>query len=317
MKKSFSVKKIVIAAAAVVVIAAAAAAAVKLPVYIHLKTPFNHVIRGYKDADSREIVEALPDGLIEKLDLSEDDYDDMDEMLQESSDDVLAEFLNDDDYNVKVKILGYKKINKKQLESMNDMYSSLEADVNIKKAYYVDFKLSVKSPEDDLSLTYGVTVGKADGEWCLVGADMLTNSVLIPSAVEYADKAELKTANSNAKTAYNAVAEYVADQETMGIPMSESIAKLSGETDCRSGAPDNEARMAIYDALSANGPSYAGIVNVFMIEDGYETSFVVQWRSDESSPVIGQYPDPVSWDDCNDGNVAWGTYNEGYDYYEY
>ena len=41
-------------------------------------------------------------------------------------------------------------------------------------------------------------------------------AILVPSMMGYVKKSRLKTANGNAKTAYNTIAEYVADKETEG-----------------------------------------------------------------------------------------------------
>ena len=42
-------------------------------------------------------------------------------------------------------------------------------------------------------------------------------AILVPSMMGYVKKSRLKTANGNAKTAYNAVSEYLADLETQGL----------------------------------------------------------------------------------------------------
>lgn len=315
MNKTFTVKKIMIAVIAAAAVVILAFAAVRLPVYMHMKTPFKHIIKGYGDADSREIFEALPDALVEKMELTDEDYDEIDDALQESSDDILSEFLNDDDYKFKVKILGYEKVNDEQRESLMDMYETFGVDIDIKKAYYTDFKLSVKSSEDDLSVTYGIMVGKVDGEWCIVGGDMVTMAALIPSMSNYVNKSKLMTANSNAKMAYNAVASYVADMETQGYSFDESLSKIGGETDCRGIAPSGE-RSIIYDALSENGEN-AGIVNVFKAEINGRETYCVQWRESEDSKTFGQYPDAITWDSIKDsGDVPkWGSYYEySYDY---
>ena len=58
-------------------------------------------------------------------------------------------------------------------------------------------------------------------------------AILVPSMMGYVKKSRLKTANGNAKTAYNAVAEYLADQETQGklADASPEDAKTSAEAE--------------------------------------------------------------------------------------
>ena len=98
--KMQNVKKYIIIAAAVILVMIAVITAIKLPIYLRLKTPFRHIINGFTAADSREMLEALPDALVEKMELSDDDYDDMDDSLSSASEDGLGEFLNDDDYKL-------------------------------------------------------------------------------------------------------------------------------------------------------------------------------------------------------------------------
>ncbi|MBE6867856.1 MAG: prepilin-type N-terminal cleavage/methylation domain-containing protein [Ruminococcus albus] len=103
-------------------------------------------------------------------------------------------------------------------------------------------------------------------------------AILVPSMMGYVKKSRLKTANGNAKTAYNAVAEYLADQETQGLIASASAtdAKTSAEAE-----------------LSTNGEG-SGEVAVKFAEDMTVANpeFTVQWRREDGDPIVGQYPDP-------------------------
>lgn len=105
-------------------------------------------------------------------------------------------------------------------------------------------------------------------------------AILVPSMMGYVKKSRLKTANGNAKTAYNAVAEYLADQETQGklADASTDAAKESAEAE-----------------LSTNG-SGKGIVAV-VFEDNFKTAanpkFGVQWHKEDSDKIVGQYPNPA------------------------
>jgi type IV pilus assembly protein PilA len=104
-------------------------------------------------------------------------------------------------------------------------------------------------------------------------------AILVPSMMGYVKKSRLKTANGNAKTAYNAVAEYLADQETQGLiaSASETAAKSSAEAE-----------------LSTNGEG-SGVVGVQFAEDMTVANpeFLVQWRRTGNDPITGQYPDPA------------------------
>ena len=48
-------------------------------------------------------------------------------------------------------------------------------------------------------------------------------AILVPSMLNYVRKSRLKSANTNAKTAYNAVAEFLAEQESKGISREQAI----------------------------------------------------------------------------------------------
>lgn len=118
-------------------------------------------------------------------------------------------------------------------------------------------------------------------------------AILVPSMMGYVKKARLKTANGNAKTAYNGVSEYLADKETEGELAS---------------ADEQEAADAGAKELSTNGKG-SGIVGVTWDDDPADTSlttfaFTVQWHKAEGDEIVGQYPDPASkLEDC----PAWSS----------
>ncbi|SFC03035.1 hypothetical protein [Ruminococcus albus] len=89
----------------------------------------------------------------------------------------------------------------------------------------------------------------------------------------------LKAANNNAKLGYTAVAEYLADMETQG--------RISEAT-------EQEAADFAIKELGSNG-NISGTVGVrFDGSDDYGfLNFTVQFRADEDSTVIGQYPEPA------------------------
>lgn len=102
-------------------------------------------------------------------------------------------------------------------------------------------------------------------------------AILVPSMMGYVKKSRLKTANGNAKTAYNAVAEYVTDQETLG-----QLASVDNDT-AVSGAKS---------ALASNGTD-AGVVacDVENVIDDSEAIWHCQWKKTAGDEMIGQYPE--------------------------
>ncbi|ADU23283.1 hypothetical protein [Ruminococcus albus] len=91
----------------------------------------------------------------------------------------------------------------------------------------------------------------------------------------YVSKSKLKTANGNAKTGYNAVAEYLTDMEIQG--------KLSEATE------QEAAELAAKELAYGND----GIVGVKFEGDIENWNFTVLWRQSEDSKYIGRYPDPT------------------------
>lgn len=134
-------------------------------------------------------------------------------------------------------------------------------------------------------------------------------AVLAPSMLNYAYKSRLKEANSNAKTAYNVVSEYLDEYETQGGDALFFVELYSGNYEVED-LEDVPFLEVIYNALEDNeemGEVYIGI-------DYNENVWFIQWRSESGSPV-GQYPSAVSWESWQTDNVEWGEYWGEYDYY--
>ncbi|WP_294408050.1 type II secretion system protein [uncultured Ruminococcus sp.] len=126
-------------------------------------------------------------------------------------------------------------------------------------------------------------------------------AILVPSMMGYVKKSRLKTANGNAKTAYNAVAEYAADQETKGTPVTWTSG--SGNTyDCKTDA--SGVQHVLYSALADNG-NEAGEAYVGGADINSKTTFFVHWRKTSSDTITGQYPEATAdVDSC----PAFGTW---------
>lgn len=130
-------------------------------------------------------------------------------------------------------------------------------------------------------------------------------AILVPSMMGYVKKSRLQSANSDAKTAYNALVEYIADEDTKGNPNPDidadgNVADWNGETG---------AKKVIYDALSDNGDAagfvYAGMADE--LHNGAKNSPFVQWKKGSSDNIIGQYPDPAG-DVEKATSISWGAY---------
>jgi type IV pilus assembly protein PilA len=125
-------------------------------------------------------------------------------------------------------------------------------------------------------------------------------AILVPSMLNYVKKSRLKTANSNAKTAYNAVAEYLADAETNGVNRTTALANFgSNAINCTSAVTvsnsSDQAKKIVVDALIENG-NEAGYVVVGSASINGTDSFFVHWAKTETDEMVGQYPEAQTWD---------------------
>jgi type IV pilus assembly protein PilA len=126
--------------------------------------------------------------------------------------------------------------------------------------------------------------------------------------LNYVKKSRLKTANSNAKTAYNAVAEYVADQETKGVALASAV--TAGNQTCTGSTrpTSKDWKPLVFDALNSNG-NEAGEVYVGLDTIGAEQTFFAQWRKQSGDDMIGQYPEAQTWENWKGGTkITWGTW---------
>lgn len=130
-------------------------------------------------------------------------------------------------------------------------------------------------------------------------------AILVPSMLTYVKKARLKTANGNAKTAYNAVAEYVADAEIAGTAASAAVGTHSA-VNCSTTQSDTLEGL-VADVLKDNDGE-AGYVWI-----GYDTTkniFWAQWCKNASGAegIFGQYPKAITWDQAKGGTLSIGSY---------
>ena len=129
-------------------------------------------------------------------------------------------------------------------------------------------------------------------------------AILVPSMMTYVKKSRLKTANSNAKTAYNAVATYIADEEIKG----NSINLTTGQSiACDKTTATSGLSKVLVDAMGENGDS-AGIAYVVAAKiNGKVGTPVVQWAKTKTDSTIGQYPNPIEYDEMKSYSVLGGA----------
>lgn len=119
-------------------------------------------------------------------------------------------------------------------------------------------------------------------------------AILVPSMLNYVKKSRLKTANSNAKTAYNAAAEYIADKETQGIGRTAALADFTVGFQLATAA-SSDADKLVADVLLENGDEAGGFAVMTATING-KSSFAVQWAKTATDEMLGQYPEAITWD---------------------
>lgn len=129
-------------------------------------------------------------------------------------------------------------------------------------------------------------------------------AILVPTLMGYVKKSRLKTANSNAKTAYNALATMATDKETAGVALSLPTTDIECTKD-----QTGEVEKAIKKALSDNG-NEAGIVRVGTATiNGNSNALFAQWKKTSTDTVIGQYPEAITTYETGDSKYpTWGTW---------
>lgn len=139
-------------------------------------------------------------------------------------------------------------------------------------------------------------------------------AILVPSMIVYVRKARLKTANGNAKTAYNGVVSFLIEKEIHGMTKTQIIADYCNkEVDCRV-PPEidmDDLQTEIHDTLEQNGID-SGIVYVGTDTIAGGDGYFVQWTktvaNGSDADIIGQYPAPPSWDYVKSNGCTWKTY---------
>jgi len=144
-------------------------------------------------------------------------------------------------------------------------------------------------------------------------------AILVPSMMGYVKKSRLKTANGNAKTAYNAIADCLTDLETQGMQFANGISAVSS-IDCTTvptatvnpTADDTTyLEYCVKKSLGSNGKD-GGFTGIIATDPAGTASsknaplYTVQWHKTATDAIIGQYPEaPQTVDDAQ--TISWGT----------
>ncbi|MCR5123033.1 MAG: type II secretion system GspH family protein [Ruminococcus sp.] len=144
-------------------------------------------------------------------------------------------------------------------------------------------------------------------------------AMLVPTMLNYIRKAKLRAANTNAKTAYHGVVEFFTERNALDGSDMDTVLSDYGQQVIDCNIPPQSAltvaQKRIHDILATNGIN-SGHVWVDKTKINGLDAVYVQWTGDSSANnkvvdpeiVVGQYPDPITWDTYRSQNNNWRSY---------
>lgn len=136
------------------------------------KKPLDNFCKGFNKEDAKYFLKTYPETYIEEY-VDEDD-------LEESLEDVLEELEDKYGKNIKLKykILDKEKVDKDDLEEMEEYYEDLtDESVKITRGWELEVDVTVKGKKKDRTKEMDIVVLKIDGKWATIG--------LTPESISY------------------------------------------------------------------------------------------------------------------------------------
>ena len=139
------------------------------------KKPVKNFVKGINNADTKKIIASmLPDSYVKELkEKYDDDWKDVIDEADDGIEDAMESLEDDYGKNVKVSVdfVSKKKADKDDLEELQELYDDT-FDADVKKAYKVKVKLTIKGKEDEDSEKANLYVVKVKGDgWKLAPYD--------------------------------------------------------------------------------------------------------------------------------------------------
>lgn len=98
-----------------------------------------------------------------------EDEDDLVDMMEESFDMIHEQWEDEygDDIKISYKIKDAEKMDKDDLEDLQDEYDDADIDIDIKQAYEVEVEVTIKGDDDDDEEDMDLVIIKVGGKWYL------------------------------------------------------------------------------------------------------------------------------------------------------
>ncbi len=124
-------------------------------------------VEAMNDCDAEKMLDALPK---EYIDYMEDQGIDEDDLIDELEYylELMFEELEDeygDDIKITYKITENKKMDKDDLEDLQDEYDEMDYDIDIEEARELEVELTIKGDDDKDTDDLDLIIIKVDGEW--------------------------------------------------------------------------------------------------------------------------------------------------------
>lgn len=134
------------------------------------KDPIDNMFKGMETGKGKYFYKALPEFLLEEQfeDKKKSEIiDDLDELAEGILDNLEDEY--GDDIKISVKYKDKNKIDKDDLEDLEEMYEdNYDSKVKISKGYEVEIKATIKGDDEKETDTTTLSVYKINGDWCIM-----------------------------------------------------------------------------------------------------------------------------------------------------
>lgn len=135
------------------------------------KEPIDNMCKAMETGKGKYLYKCMPEFVLD------DQYEDMKKSeiideLDDEAEDMLDDLEDElgDDVKISYKIKDKEKIDKDDLEDMEEMLEdAYDGKIKVKKGYEVDVKITAKGDDDKDSQTMTLNVYKINGDWCIMG----------------------------------------------------------------------------------------------------------------------------------------------------
>ncbi len=136
-----------------------------------LMKPMNNIIKAIEKEDAEFYLKSVPEDVVKAAEKEDKNFD---EEFEEGLE-LIKEMLEDEygkNFKIKAKVVDKKKIDKDDIEDLEDDIYLDEIDVDdIEAAYEVEYEVTIKGKDGKEDAKFETHVGKVDGKWYFIDMD--------------------------------------------------------------------------------------------------------------------------------------------------